>query len=213
MIITRVICPSAGRLLANVEPDRACSLAEEVAVGRLTIRGLEKVVKGDEPEEGERLNVKQRMFTLYEYEIDKLKWLMAGASKDDAREMLRYIYITENGQTVSADGFRLHIVETPEYLEDYKGKFIKAEFVDKTRALITEQDAQGDFPNWENVMPKDDEVFQICANPAYIRSSLDRLASTGVRFRFYGEDKPMKIESENGNRIIVLMPMNPQGHY
>ena len=140
-----------------------------------------------------------------------LKWVQSGASKDRAREILTGIYI-DNGSTVTADGFRMHIIPTPEPIKDsisMQDKVIKPVSTITVNPTIQEYKViDGKFPQWGEIVPSDEPVFRIRLNPKYLAALKDMPTDgTGsILLEFTDSSHPVKITGAEGN-IAVIMPM------
>ena len=135
------------------------------------------------------------------------------ACGDDSRPILSSIRV-ENGKTVAADGYRLHIAPTPETLKDHVGKQLKPE----RRIRVTPQpeefeEVEGTFPDWKAIddwKEDDDVVVKIALNQNFLADLKDMPSrSDGIVLEIRGPEKPVVItplDGPEGYRAI-LMPM------
>ena len=140
-----------------------------------------------------------------------LKWVQLAASKDQAREILTGIYI-DNGSTVTADGFRMHIIPTPEPIRDsisMQDKVIKPVSTITINPTIQEYEViEGRFPQWEEIVPSKEPIFRIRLNPKYLAALKDIPTdeTDSILLEFTDSNHPVKITGAEGC-IAVIMPM------
>jgi hypothetical protein len=70
--------------------------------------------------------------------------------------------------------------------------------------LIQLRRIEGQFPDYEQIFPKDAPVVEVAVNAAYLSGLLDILGklggTNGVKMKFYGSDKPIVLEASNGDQ-------------
>ena len=82
-------------------------------------------------------------------------------------------------------------------------------------SVVPTRNIEGTFPNWEQVLPKEEPKFRIGVNPALLRELLEVAESNSrkgvaVCMEFWSENEPMRVCTDNGHGIkttLILMPM------
>ena len=140
-------------------------------------------------------------------ESQVVKWIHSGCSKDQARPILTGIHI-KNGQTYSADGFKLMRINTPESLTEFEGMTIKPlTNIPAAPAVIEWEVIDGHFPDCEQIIATDkEEVFSFSVNKKLLADAIEKMpGDVMITFSFTGSVEPMRIT--NGDALLVVMPM------
>ena len=147
-----------------------------------------------------------------------LKWVQLAASKDQSRPILNGLYIN-NGETVGCDGFRLHIIETPEPFTDsiaVQGKVIQQLNTVALTPRIEEyiEYEGGDYPAYEQIIPSDKPVFKIAVNKKLLAALAAMPGDEAIILSFTGDNKPIKVTSGSSDckAVAVIMPMHLPNH-
>jgi hypothetical protein len=144
-----------------------------------------------------------------------LRWLQKATAQNDGRPTLSGV-CKSNGKAVSSDGFRLHIAPTPEVLDELPdGSILRindGRTIHKTANRVYPTEAiDGNFPDWEAIMPKDPPNLIIAFNPQYLREAIElpqsKVDADMVVLRFYTSQQPAVIQDMAGTHQAVLMPM------
>lgn len=107
-------------------------------------------------------------------DLKRIKFLLAGTSKDEGRPVLTHIFVDVSAQkAVSADGFRLHMCDIPECLHPFGGKLVKFITTVKRGWMIAEIENPGPHPNF-GVFPE----WQNVVNPVLKRTTVYRVGFT-----------------------------------
>ena len=149
---------------------------------------------------------------MYTFKLDSkeqckaVKWVQLAASKDKARAILNGLYIN-NGETAASDGFRMHIIETPDALTQFTSKVIQpVSTVTVTPQIQEVTEIEGTFPDYNQIVPTKEPVFQIRINPAYLAGLKDMPGEEeGVLLSFTAHNEPVKVTK--GDSVAVIMPM------
>jgi hypothetical protein len=140
-----------------------------------------------------------------------LRWLQsacASTNEKDSRPVLTGIRIFD-GIVLGCDGFRIHAVPRPDALEgDYEGSLVgkipAGEFIAKMEVI------EGGYPNYEEIIPDDEPVFEIAVNAKFLRDALAGMESP-VLLRFWKNTNPMEIMGtgrDDQSRYALIMPMH-----
>jgi hypothetical protein len=145
-------------------------------------------------------------------------WVAQVVGTDDTRPWLYHVR-TEPGKLIATDGHRLHLATDQNVV--HKG------YLDATTLTPVEAPAPDiDFPPYEQVMPampEDAELVKLDDFTPVDRESVElagiRLNRRYVREAFAGSDvmrfgrggplDPVRLESVDGKRVAVIMPMRP----
>ncbi len=70
----------------------------------------------------------------------------------------------------------------------------------ETNKVTTARKIKGDFPDYEQIVPKEDPIAEITLNGEYLAEMLSIMAKLGgnenaVKIKFYGEGRPLLLES------------------
>jgi len=137
-----------------------------------------------------------------------LKWVQSATSKD--REALKG-FLVDGDSTVAADGFRMHVIPTPEPLHDsigVQGKIIKPNNTIGITPRIEEYEViDARFPQWEEIVPSDEPVFRIRINKNYLAALKDMPTDNeSLLLEFTDSKHPVKVTGSEGC-TAVIMPM------
>ena len=147
-------------------------------------------------------------------ETRAMKFLQSAVSKDPARAILTTIHV-KNGRTVSADGFRAHLINTPEVLKEHEGKNLHPD----TTISVTPRpevfcEYEGNFPDLsflEEEYQKNEPVFEIAINKNLIKDLASMPTENDMLvFSFTGEKHPIRVTSteEDFQAVAYIMPMH-----
>jgi DNA polymerase III sliding clamp (beta) subunit (PCNA family) len=141
-----------------------------------------------------------------------VRWLNEGASSDDSRPVLTGLHI-EGQYTVSADGFQLRVMETPESLKPFDGQLIALDKQPRvTGDIVKVESIEGKFPDWRKVPPTSEPVFEIELNGSLLANLVKDMSRDGsVKLTFYGATVPMTAQS--ATQYAILMPMHGRSDY
>ncbi|KKL66495.1 hypothetical protein LCGC14_2144370 [marine sediment metagenome] len=137
-----------------------------------------------------------------------IRWVQKALSKDSERPVLGSLLVQKES-IVACDSHRLHAAQRPEALVDidegmYTGKVPAGQFIAE---LETEDN--GTYPRYQDRVPNGEPVFEIALDPKYLIEALSYFQTPGIRFRFFGPDKPMEIigkSKSDGSMYVLLMP-------
>lgn len=149
-----------------------------------------------------------------------LRFVQRATSKDEYREVLTGIFV--NGATVSADGYRIHAVESEsiptldELLPD--GGLVRIATMKRGENYIEPQELKDKFPNYNAIIDeKKDITTDMFFNPEFVVDALRDLdKGEPTRIRMFGKMQPFEIYGTIDGRpcYALIMPMtNPDnGH-
>lgn len=157
-------------------------------------------------------------------DLQRLKFLCAALSKDDARPVLTYLYLDPiHNLAVAADGFKLHRAHLPECLLKYVGKLVKF-LAPPKRGLnileVEENHARATeglcYPNFWNVVEQTEEgtpyyIFGVTTQ--LLEKTLKNSPHERVIFRVNGYDRPYRIEASYKTDtfkdcVAIMMPIH-----
>lgn len=156
-------------------------------------------------------------------DVQRLKFLLEAVSTDDARPVLQSIFVdAEKGRAVSADGFRLHMANIPECLEEYPNHLVRFTQAPKIGMVIVEIQESGakdkfgitnKFPNYDEVIKlaeSNPAFYEISAQSSLLVGTLHKLPSKFFRITFHGSNKPFKIEAGGDltDTAAIIMPVH-----
>jgi DNA polymerase III sliding clamp (beta) subunit (PCNA family) len=90
---------------------------------------------------------------------------------------------------------------------DYKGMILKGK-IPAGDFLVELESVDGEFPDWRQVLPDGDPVFEISLNPKLLINALKGMVGA-VRVRFYGSSKPVEVidSSPDDLKYALIMPL------
>jgi len=145
-----------------------------------------------------------------------VRWVFKAASTDVSRPILNGIEI-ENDQTVCADGFRIHLISTPEEFKEFEGKTIKPlQNLTVTPRLTEFEEIDGSYPDWEairNDVLEKESVFRIAVNKNLLADLKDMPTSENdmIVLSFTATGAPIHVFSFDNEAEAIIMPMLPDG--
>tara|TARA_Y100000310_G_C20699211_1_gene828114 strand:- start:2447 stop:2956 length:510 start_codon:yes stop_codon:yes gene_type:complete len=152
-----------------------------------------------------------------------LRWIKNAVSTDKSRPILTSINCedAEGQRLISTDGFRLHIAQYDSEAITGLGEPPKKVLVKDTEIEL--EPTEGTFPNYRQIIPRDEPVLEIAFNPQYIAEMCSDM-DTIVTIRLYGPHKPAeflgsmrpKRYGETDEKVDVygvLMPMDIPGEH
>ena len=141
-----------------------------------------------------------------------LKWVQSAISKDDARATLTGTYFHDN-KMVCADGWRLNVTDIPKGLENIAG----LKDTGKVRAgenILELSDIEGQFPDYDQIIPKGDPTIRIGVNPLFLMEvlkGLDKDAILIIDITTPSQPIALRSKIEGQDTLTVLMPMHISG--
>jgi hypothetical protein len=145
-------------------------------------------------------------------------WVAQAVSTDENRPWIHCVR-TEPGKLIATDGHRVHLAT---------GQNVTSEgYLDATTLTPVEAPAPGmDFPPYEQVMPAMSEGAELVKLEDFVPADRDSVKLNGVLFNrryvreaFAGSDQmlfgitgaldPVRLESTDGKRVAVIMPLRP----
>ena len=143
-------------------------------------------------------------------QTSEVKWAMLAASKDKARAILNGLYI-HNGKTVGVDGFRMHIINTPEPLVDsiaVQGKVIQpTNTINLTPRIEEYEVVDGTFPDYEQIIPTSPPVFKIAIDKKLLADLKTMPGDKAVVLSFTAANQPVLVTCPGSEASAVIMPM------
>ena len=142
-----------------------------------------------------------------------MRWLQKAASNDKSRPILNCIRV-ENGQTVATDGFRLHVVPTPEEYRELEGKNIKPldTLTVTPKPVEYEIEEELTYPDWQLIRkPLDKRVtVTMCIKQDYLADLKDMPTENGRLFISFkpGSNEPILVTTDIPGVEAVIMPMS-----
>jgi hypothetical protein len=145
-------------------------------------------------------------------------WVAQAVSTDEDRPWI-WCVRTEPGKLIATDGHRMHLATDQ--------NVVSQGYLDATTLKPVEAPAPGmDFPPYEQILPampenaelvkltdftpvdrESVEVLGIRLNRRYVREAF--AGSDAMRFGHDGPLDPVRLESLDGKRVAVIMPMRP----
>ena len=136
-----------------------------------------------------------------------LKWVSLACSKDKSWPVLNGIKVN-NGEIAAADGFRLHVANTPDALKPHNEKILNPvgtiSATPKYDEFITEP---GTFPDYEQIIPKDEPYFLTAVNKKFLAALATMPGDDAIILEFYKPGAPMKVTNPGSGAVAVIMPM------
>ena len=142
-------------------------------------------------------------------EATGLRWLQKAQSKKGDRPVLEAFHRLD-GLTVTADGFRLHIIPTPNCLVElpntnsdqqanYTGKIPTGAFVTDLEGLDSH------YPNVEALIPNGQPTHEFAINPKYLREALEGLDETAI-VKLYADSNCITVQGTcDQERYALIM--------
>ena len=147
-------------------------------------------------------------------EARAVKWLQSATSKDAARPILTTIYV-KNGRTVTADGFRIHSINTPETLKEFEGKNLHPD----SKIAVNPRpepfcEYPGNFPDCDQIKQlaeKSKPIVKIGLNKKFLADLADMPTGSNnmIILTITDPNKPVVITTreEDYQAEVILMPM------
>ena len=145
----------------------------------------------------------------------QMKWLQQSTSKEQNRPVLTGFFVKYD-KTVAVDGYTLFEAPTPDEFNEYLGKIIRPKrAIPVTPQLVEYEEIDGVFPDYEQVVPNGEPEFRIGLSREFLGRLRDMPADNDMLIvNFYGEKRPIKVESKvkTDDDVLrftaVIMPMN-----
>ena len=121
-------------------------------------------------------------FTGTRYDKEAIDYLNLAVSDDKERPVLMGIFI-DGATAVSANGFVMHIVPTPECLKPFDGKILKLDKLAVTKNSLYSSPTyftgageviEGQFPDYRSIAAFGNAHFQIGLNLKLLRNAIDK---------------------------------------
>jgi hypothetical protein len=138
-----------------------------------------------------------------------IRWLQKMASSDAGRPVLTGLNV-DNGQTVACNGFRMVVIDTPEFLQDAEGKIVRSR-VSAGEFESELEEIDGTYPDYQGIYPKKEAQAIISVNPKLLREMLSGLSELPVSLVVYGDTLPMELYGKTRDErdaYMILMPMH-----
>lgn len=140
-------------------------------------------------------------------ECKEVKWCQLAASKDQARQVLTGLFV-DSKKTVAADGFRMHVIETPAALYDYDDQVIKSNTVTVNPQIQEVEVIEGTFPDYTQIVPTDEPVLSIGINKKYLADLKTMPGDEMIILHITDPKHPVKITCPGSDAVAVIMPMH-----
>jgi hypothetical protein len=143
-------------------------------------------------------------------EVNAIRWLLSAAAKDITRPVLEGIYI-DGEKSATADGFRMHIVPTPEILKQFAGKIMKIFGNLSPNKIVETEEVEGTFPDYEQLIPKGTPHFRTAVDAKYLKEAAELVAGEKKNddrklvLTFWDPTWPFSLESSQGQAVIMPM--------
>ena len=144
-------------------------------------------------------------------ETRAMRFVQDACSTDPSRPILTSIRI-ENGKTIAADGYRLHIAPTPETLKEYEGKQLKPERRIRVNPQPEEfEEVEGTFPDWQQIVPDRLPVYRIALDKNFLADLGNMPSDSDVLILEFGSPNHpvMAYTNSQGEEYqALIMPMH-----
>lgn len=156
-------------------------------------------------------------------DVQRLKFLLEAVSPDNDRPVLQSIFVdAEKSRAVSADGFRLHMCQIPECLQEYPNHLVRFTQAPKIGMVIVEIQESGakdrfgltnKFPDYDVVIKlaeNNPAFYEISADSGLLVGTLHKLPSKYFRITFHGFNQPFRIEATSNltDAAAIIMPVH-----
>ena len=140
-----------------------------------------------------------------------VRWLSKALSKDKSRPILNCIRV-EGDKTVAADGFRMHIIPTPEDYQELEGKTIEPlNNITVTPNPVEYREDDGNFPDWNMIREPLNKrsTVTFAVNQNLLADLKDMPAENGRLFISIepGKLSPILVNTDVPGVEAVIMPM------